>query len=393
MICRRIAVGLVFIGLLVSGFPAAAYTTSRPTDPLPGIVARNAAEDSLFPEGWNVDTCAYPGGVGLFRGKIYNATEGTTVQDVNLWTSGFGGFPVSVTPDFLAETPALERFDVSVTVTVPMTALDAARAAPVVYTGTLYAEGMGTNRLSWPLALTVLSRDARCTKGQLVLDGVDDYAIASDDPALDVGDETTESLTVEARVLFSTFRAATIFSKENAYSLYTTAFTSGPYSLRCLKFSLKSGQTIRTIESCATQQGRGFWVPGWHHVAGVYDRETGEMRLYMDGQRLGSANQIGQVLVDNSTNGAWVGNDLAGIVEELRVSASARYTSASYAVPGEPFVCDATTRALWHFDELEGAIRFHDTCDTDKVLVGQEGAHAGGTPTWRLRAPLAVRRS
>jgi hypothetical protein len=390
---RQTVTLLVLILLLAPGSPASARTASNLANPLRGVAAGSVAGGSLTPEGWNVDACTYAGGVGVFRGKIYNATEGTVGEDIHIWTSGFGGFPVTVTPNTLAETPALQRFDVRVAISVPATALDAAPVATAVYTGTLYAEGTGTNRLSWPLSLTVLPRDARCTKGQLVLDGVDDYATTDDEAELDVGDEAAESLTVEAWVLFSTFRPAVIFSKGNAYSLYTTAFTSGPYSLRCLKFGLKSGQTLRTIESCTTQYGKGFWSPGWHHVAGVYDREAGETRLYMDGQRLGSAGQVGQVLVDNSADAGRVGDDLAGVIEELRVSASARYTGASYTVPDGPFVCDEATRALWHFDELDGATRFHDACGTDHVLTGQEGAHAGGTPTWRLRMPLAVKRS
>jgi hypothetical protein len=349
--------------------------------------AGGLAGELLTPESWNVDTCAYAGGVGAFRGQLFNATEGTTAADVAFSVNGFGGFPATVTPAALPQMPAQTRFDVSVTVSVPLTA---ALPATGIYTGTLYAEGTGTNRLSWPLSLTLLDGNARCTKGQLVLDGVDDSATADDEPELDIGDEAAESLTVEARVLFSTFRAALIFAKQGAYALYTTEFASGTYKLRCLRFGIDSGQTTRTIESCVTPNGGRFWIPGWHHVAGVYDRATGEMRLYMDGQRLGSANQVGQILLDNSSTAASVGTALAGVMDEVRISTAVRYSGASYAVPAAAFGCDAATRGLWHFDELEGATRFHDACGTDNVLTGQEGAHAGGTPTWRVRVPLNI---
>jgi len=221
--------------------------------------------------------------------------------------------------------------------------------------------------------------------GYLVLDGTDDYAETPDHPELDIGDEPGESLTVEAWINFSAFGPAQIARKPNAYALYTERQTSGSYTMRCLTFQLWQGASSWFLRHCTTQYGGGFWIPGWHHVAGVYDRNGGEIRLYMDGQRLGEPWQIGQVTVNNTADPLRVGDKVAGLMEEVRLSASARYSGASYTVPDAPFSCDGQTRALWHFDEHQGATQFHDPCGADNLLTGYNGAHSEGgsvgTPT------------
>ncbi|MDH7485757.1 MAG: S8 family serine peptidase [Anaerolineae bacterium] len=215
-------------------------------------------------------------------------------------------------------------------------------------------------------------------QGYLVLDGTDDYAETPDHPELDISDEAGENLTVEGWVNFSTFGPAQVARKPNAYALYTERQTSGSYTMRCLTFQLWQGASSWFLRHCTTQYGGGFWIPGWHHVAGVYDRDGGEIRLYMDGQRLGEPSHIGQVTVNNTADPLRVGDKVAGLMEEVRLSASARYSGASYAVPNAPFSCDGQTRALWHFDEHHGATEFHDACGADNVLTGYNGAHSEG---------------
>ena len=45
-------------------------------------------------------------------------------------------------------------------------------------------------------------------------------------------------------------------------------------------------------------------------------------------------------------------DNLLGLADEIRISDIVRYSS-NFTPPSGPFVCDANTKALWHFDEPE----------------------------------------
>jgi len=381
---RGVLLGLAMIAALVPGFLTPA-STPRPMERSPESAAGGSAADWLTPEAWNVEACGYPGGAGLFRGRIYNATPTTTGEDVNLWVTGLGGWPTTVSPDFLQQTPYGERFGVSVAVEVP------SGAVPGVYTGTLYAEGTGTNRLERPLTLAVLTPGSQCTRGHLVLDGGDDYAEAADHAELDVGDEPGESLTVEAWVNFQTFSDAEIISK-SAYRLYADLTYQPPYTLRCLRAQARWQGGWHELSVCHTQYGGGLWIPGWHHVAFVIDRTSGQASLYMDGERETGPSNL-SALLEDSADPLTMGVDLNGVMEEVRVSDIARYTGPTYVVPMSPFACDGSTRGLWHFDELDGITTFHDACGADNLLIGHNGARTGGVPAQRAYLPFVAKQS
>ncbi|MBM3134327.1 MAG: LamG domain-containing protein [Chloroflexi bacterium] len=220
--------------------------------------------------------------------------------------------------------------------------------------------------------------------GRLILDGADDYAETPDDPELDIGDEPGESLTVEVWVKFRTFSFVQIVAKSDAYMLFTGLDEFDRIS-SCLRFEI----SYAWVSFCST--GSPLAPGRWYHIAGVYDKVAGEVNLYADGQRL-----VGPLhperAIDNSPNNLKVGVKLAGEIDEVRVSSAARYTGPSYAVPTFPFTCDAQTRALWHFDEVEGATLFHDACGAiDNLLTGYNGAHTEGVQAHRLYLPLIVK--
>lgn len=79
----------------------------------------------------------------------------------------------------------------------------------------------------------------------------------------------------------------------------------------------------------------------------------------MDGQAFGSSHPFG-LAIKNSSSGLKVGEGLKGGVGEIRISEVARYSGMTYIVPSWPLTCDAHTRALGHFDEVERATTFHD---------------------------------
>jgi hypothetical protein len=85
----------------------------------------------------------------------------------------------------------------------------------------------------------------------------------------------------------------------------------------------------------------------------------------VDGQAFGSSYPFG-LAIKNSSSGLKVGEGLKGGVDEIRISDVARYSGMTYIVPSSPLACDAHTRALWHFDEVERATTFHDLLSVEE---------------------------
>ena len=78
-------------------------------------------------------------------------------------------------------------------------------------------------------------------------------------------------------------------------------------------------------------------------------------------------------------------------MDEVRISNMARYVT-NFVPAVSPFICDDATLDLWHFDELEGATKFHDSCGAeDNILTGISGTHTEGIPGYWVYLPLVVR--
>ncbi len=110
----------------------------------------------------------------------------------------------------------------------------------------------------------------------------------------------------------------------------------------------------------------------WHHVAAVKDAAAGRLRVYVDGQLdADGPGPNGDTTYRDGRPTGWPSSDpflvigaekhfgatawtgYSGWIDEVRLSSVVRYT-ASFARPGAPFVADAATRALYHFDEGAG---------------------------------------
>lgn len=216
----------------------------------------------------------------------------------------------------------------------------------------------------------------------LRLAGTDDYAVAADSADLDVGDEAGESLTIEAWFYDpGQPRLGAIISKDQSYKLRAYRYYSGITEVSCVGFDLAppEGQ-FWGFFACESPP----YARGWHHVAGVFYKDSGQMRIYRDGKALGNETYFGPT-INNSVESLKVGVNLGGAVEEVRISDMTRYTGSSYNVPTSPFTCDAHTRALWHFDEAAGATTFSDGEDgtgrncgnMEDKLTGLNGAISG----------------
>lgn len=214
-------------------------------------------------------------------------------------------------------------------------------------------------------------------KGALVLDGADDYAEAADHSELDLAGG---SFTIEAWVNFQNLGG--VFIKPGAYGLHVE---KDPSRNHCMWIDYPC-----QVGHCTSSK---YLSLGWHHIALVYDAAAGQARAYYDGTQRCSAT----CSASNSDQPLWVGKgsagSLEGAVDEMRISSVARYVGA-FTPPTEPFSCDDSTRALWHFEEFEGATVFHDACGAaDNTLVGSNGAHTEGVPARQVYLPVVLRRS
>jgi hypothetical protein len=236
--------------------------------------------------------------------------------------------------------------------------------------------------------------------GGLLVLSRDSFAEADDHFELDVGDDIGESLTIEAWVYLrgpADFLwpgvSRDIVKKNESYRLYGRRYDEPDSPLwrhyGCFGLGLtKPSGSPSNLEYCKSPHS--YWFK-WHHVAGVFNAESGDMRLYLDGTTLAESTGFESTL-KYSTEGLIVGEDLTGFVDEIRISDVPRYTGSDFSVPSSPFTCDEYTRALWHFDEFEGATVFHDVCGAaDNALVGYNGAHTEGAPAHRVYLPLIIR--
>ena len=221
----------------------------------------------------------------------------------------------------------------------------------------------------------------------LSLDGVDAYASAPDSPSLDLGTRATDDFTIETFFYVPDLTNATtdtLIWKQGAYGLFVIFSNTAPDRVI---FRLWTGPT-----TYAEIYYNVDLSVGWHHVAAVFDNEYTAsqdlMALYLDGVLVSSSTAFEWAPgIPNSSSalnvGAYVGvNPFVGWIEEMRFSDIVRYSGASYTVPSAPFVNDASTRALWRFDEPAGSTVFADDSGNGNGLTGLNGAQtATGSPS------------
>jgi hypothetical protein len=132
--------------------------------------------------------------------------------------------------------------------------------------------------------------------------------------------------------------------------------------------------------------------PGsWHHVAATFDA-TG-MALFLDGARLGLPIGVPVPGPEPYAGSTCIGASSAtddyhweGLIDEVRISNVARYSGGTYPVPTAPFQPDASTLALFHFDEADGT---QAVLDAANQLGGQLGTldRAESSDPQRIDAP------
>jgi PKD repeat protein len=261
-----------------------------------------------------------------------------------------------------------------------------------MYTVTLTVSGPGGSdtesktsfiTVRYGVYLPIVFRDyAQLFETALSLDGVDDYASALDSASLDLGTGDNDDLTIETFFdvpdLTNTGTDVLVW-KPGAYGLYIIYDASAPDRLIFRIWLDPTNYVYLNYDVNLSV--------GWHHVAAVFDNENTASQdwvaLYLDGSLVASNNQADWTPgIPDSTSalniGAYLGMYPAvGWIEEMRFSDIVRYSSVSYTVPTTPFVNDAVTRALWHFNEAPGSTVFADSSGNGNTLTGQNGAHTG----------------
>jgi len=167
---------------------------------------------------------------------------------------------------------------------------------------------------------------------------------------IDLGDG---SFTLEAWIHADRFKSRQGLVAKTQSSEYALFGNDGR-----LEFSLHlqgQGYVSANIGERRMETGR------WHHVAGVFDDEAGEVRVYLDGELLGRAEAKGErtpndlpLLVGADPGGRGEAmSGLDGMIDEVRLTRSALYGAESFE-PERRFTATEATALLLHMDGAIG---------------------------------------
>ena len=222
----------------------------------------------------------------------------------------------------------------------------------------------------------------------LALDGVNDHASVADNSALDLGIGATQSFTIEMSFYLAPANPAgyrVLVLKDRAYELGLEFNTNS--ATTTIHFGL--WRTTNSSFSSRSSPFIGALKPGRHHIAAVFkNTPTQDLRMvFLDGLVAGRDDFTSFPSgVAASTTPLWIGgaggtNSFPGWIDEVRFSDSIRYTNETapglnvpYRIPVSPFAPDASTVALWHFDESPGATTFLDASAHGNHLTAINGA-------------------
>ena len=143
---------------------------------------------------------------------------------------------------------------------------------------------------------------------------------------------------------------------------------------------------------------------GWHHVAVTRRAASGRLVLWVDGRLDGDVTRtaiagdvsyrIGRATSHPADPTLVLGAEkhdagsqwpsFTGSIDEVRLSTVVRY-EATFGRPSAPFALDASTAALYHFDEGAGTVA-GDAAGTSPATLAVGGPAAG--PQWQAASPF-----
>jgi Concanavalin A-like lectin/glucanases superfamily len=146
----------------------------------------------------------------------------------------------------------------------------------------------------------------------------------------------------------------------------------------------------------------------WHHIAVTRAFASGEMALYVDGTRdahlASSTSTSGNLAYNVGRTTQYPNSDpflvfgaekhdagalyppFTGLLDEVRISTAVRYGGA-FTRPAAPFAADASTVALYHFDEGSGTAIGDSAVGATSLGVLKAGA-AGSAAHWVADTPF-----
>lgn len=228
--------------------------------------------------------------------------------------------------------------------------------------------------------------DAGCSNPALDFDGVGDLVLMSDSASAG----TLTDITVEAWVRPA---AAAVDGVGPFYIVakHDTAGTRG-YALQLrrgwLEFCLWDG--IRDYCTWAAyDEAVKLQAARWYHVAGVYDATSRLLSIFANGALLRQESQTETPFTwAGDTTGTRLasaaggnGGRFAGLIDEVRISSSARY-AAGFSAPSAPFTSDGHTDALWHLDEATGQSVVDSAIGGTNGTLGVDSSAAVDDPAW-----------
>ena len=153
-----------------------------------------------------------------------------------------------------------------------------------------------------------------------------------------------------------------------------------------LQFRVQQAPPAREVALDSTSR---LALEKWTHLATVYDRTQGEVRIYIDGKLDASKKaDLGPLRINREQDlfvGRYGGGDIAvfdGMIDELRLTARALTFTERPSKPstgGEP-----DTIALYHFDRVADGAAFEDASAAPRhpavLLIAGDGALAESLP-------------